>query len=223
MQRLQDSIWDQNKIFFAGLSGKDVVTMENGVRGLGELGIVSNAFGVGSKAPDFTLPNARAEAVNLYRKLEDGPVVITFYLGSWSSVCDLQLKAYDAIVPLLREMDCTLLGICPEQRSEISLGDGEKKGDSWGFDLLSDYHNYTARRFRLVYQLEESVRGIYRELGIDLARVNEDASWTLPLAGTYVIAPGGEIVWSFVRSDYRFRPEPLDILKAVHELAVVSV
>jgi hypothetical protein len=46
-------------------------------------GITAKALKVGDKAPDFTLPNVRGEAVTLSNLLAKGPAVIAFYRGAW--------------------------------------------------------------------------------------------------------------------------------------------
>lgn len=46
-------------------------------------GITAKALKVGDKAPDFTLPNVRGEAVTLSNLLATGPAVIAFYRGAW--------------------------------------------------------------------------------------------------------------------------------------------
>ena len=46
-------------------------------------GITARALKVGDKAPDFTLPNVRGEAVTLSKLLAKGPAVIAFYRGAW--------------------------------------------------------------------------------------------------------------------------------------------
>ena len=46
-------------------------------------GIAATALKVGDKAPDFTLPNVRGEAVTLSNLLARGPAVIAFYRGAW--------------------------------------------------------------------------------------------------------------------------------------------
>jgi hypothetical protein len=38
---------------------------------------------VGTKAPDFSLPDEKGNKVNLYEKLQQGPVILSFYRGSW--------------------------------------------------------------------------------------------------------------------------------------------
>jgi hypothetical protein len=46
-------------------------------------GTTAKALKVGDKAPDFTLPNVRGEAVTLSNLLAKGPAVIAFYRGAW--------------------------------------------------------------------------------------------------------------------------------------------
>ena len=46
-------------------------------------GITAKVLKVGDKAPDFTLPNVRGEAVTLSKLLAKGPAVIAFYRGAW--------------------------------------------------------------------------------------------------------------------------------------------
>ena len=46
-------------------------------------GMMAKALKVGDKAPDFTLPNVRGEAVTLSNLLAKGPAVLAFYRGAW--------------------------------------------------------------------------------------------------------------------------------------------
>ena len=48
-----------------------------------------SAIAVGEIAPNFTLPDATGKAVNLRSKLNDGPVVLSFYRGGWCPFCNL--------------------------------------------------------------------------------------------------------------------------------------
>ena len=53
------------------------------VKRLGESGLAEKAWKVGSKAPDFNLPDARGKTVSLKERLIQGPVVLSFYRGPW--------------------------------------------------------------------------------------------------------------------------------------------
>jgi hypothetical protein len=46
-------------------------------------GIMSAVARVGSRAPDFTLPNAAGQPVSLGELRARGPVVLSFYRGRW--------------------------------------------------------------------------------------------------------------------------------------------
>ena len=46
-------------------------------------GAIERALGVGSTAPEFTLPNAVGNDVSLGGLLKQGPVVVAFYRGGW--------------------------------------------------------------------------------------------------------------------------------------------
>jgi hypothetical protein len=46
-------------------------------------GILQRVTGVGSRAPEFTLPNAAGQPVNLRDLRARGPVVLSFYRGRW--------------------------------------------------------------------------------------------------------------------------------------------
>lgn len=76
------------------------------------------------------------------------------------------------------------------------------------FDVLSDQGNYVARKFGLAFTLPDDLREVYLKFGIDLAKVNGDDSWTLPMPARFVIDQTGTIRTADVDPDYTRRPEP---------------
>lgn len=72
-----------------------------------ESGIV---FGLeeGNKAPNFTLASPLGEQVNLYDELVKGPVVLTFYRGSWCPFCNIQLRAYQQVLSDIEKLGLDL-------------------------------------------------------------------------------------------------------------------
>ena len=51
---------------------------------------------IGQKAPDFTLPSDSWEnKVSLEDARREGPVVLFFYPGDWSSVCTDQMGQFE--------------------------------------------------------------------------------------------------------------------------------
>jgi peroxiredoxin len=143
--------------------------------------------------------------------LKQGPVVLTFYRGDWCPYCNLQLRAYQAILPRIRELGANLVAISP-QTPDNSLSTAEKKGLT--FPVLSDGGNAVARRYGLVFSLSETLR----TTGANLPSFNGDDSWDLPMPGTFVIAPDGTVRLAFVDADWTRRLEPAAILDALQRL-----
>jgi peroxiredoxin len=139
-------------------------------------------------------------------------VLLTFYRGDWCPYCTLQLRAYQAILPQIRELGAGLVAISP-QTPDNSLSTAEKKGLT--FPVLSDAGNEVARQYGLVFSLSETLRTV----SADLTSYNGDDSWELPMPGTFVIAPDGTVRLAFVDADWTRRLEPAAILDTLRRLA----
>ena len=176
----------------------------------------AQALKEGEPAPDFALPDPTGGTVRLAGLLRRGPVVVTFYRGAWCPYCNLALRAYQAALPEIKALGATLVAISP-QTPDNSLTTAEKAGLT--FPVLSDVGNRVARRYGLVFALSEAARPIYTAIGSDLSVYNGDASWELPVPGTFVIAPDGTVRLAFVDPDYSHRLEPAAILAALRDLA----
>jgi hypothetical protein len=80
---LKEALQDFKKGVVAQLPAEDVALMDQATEDLIRSGIIAKAKKVGEVAPDFTLPNTSGEMVKLSRLLGRGPVVVTFYRGTW--------------------------------------------------------------------------------------------------------------------------------------------
>ena len=128
---------------------------------------------------------------------------------------NIQLRAYQAILPQIAALGARLVAIWP-QLPEQSLATAQT--DELTFDVLSDVGNHAARRFGLVYALPEELRAALRSTNKALPGINGDDSWELPVPATYVIARDGRIALAYVEVDYRKRLEPEAILDALRSL-----
>lgn len=117
------------------------------------------------------------------------------------------------MLPEIREKGATLLTISP-QLSDFAQAWVDEDGIE--FDILLDLGNGVARQYGLVFRLPDDLREIYAgTLGIDLVRFNGDESWELPIPATFVIEPGGTIVYAEADPDYTRRPEPAAVVEAI--------
>lgn len=167
------------------------------------------------RAPGFALPDTHGRTVSLGEVLRQGPAVITFYRGGWCPYCNLQLRAYQQVLPEMKALGVRLLAISP-QRPDGSLSTAEK--NALAFDVLSDAGNQVARSFGLVYALAPELRQAMSGNGVSLPTVNGDESWELPAPATFVVAPDGRIALAYVEVDYRKRLPPENILAALRAL-----
>ena len=173
------------------------------------------AVGIGTQAPEFRLPDVKGDLVSLTNLLRDGPVVVTFYRRGWCPYCNIQLRAYQAVLPQMADLGARLVAISP-QLPEQSLS--TEQADELTFYVLSDVGNQAARRFGLVYTLPEELRAALRSNNKALPGINGDESWGLPVPATYVIARDGRIALAYIEVDYRKRFEPEALLNALRSL-----
>ena len=80
---LQEVLREFKEGVVSRLAPEDVALMDEGPEALIRSGIAGKAKKVGESAPDFTLPNPNGELVSLSDLLSRGPVVVTFYRGTW--------------------------------------------------------------------------------------------------------------------------------------------
>lgn len=191
------------------------MTMEQATEKLRKSGIIDKAKQKGDTYIDFSLPNVDGKTVKLSEELKKGPIVLTFYRGGWCPYCNLQLKAYQDHLEQFKAAGGQLIAVSPE-----SMESGETTVDKndLKFKILSDNLNKEARKYGLVFQLDDELKKVYLKFGLDLEKNQGNDSWELPIPATYVISKDGKIVYSFLNVDYVQRAEPSDIIKALNSL-----
>jgi peroxiredoxin len=201
---------------FAPQAPQQSALLEKAARELALSGITEKALKAGMQAPDFTLPNAVGRPVSLETALQKGPVVVTFYRGIWCPYCNLQLKAYQKILPEILRLGASLMAVSPQRpdKSQATL-----LKNFLQYEVLSDLGNGVSGRFGLVYQVPEWARSTYLSFGSDLPEFNGDSSWTLPIPGTFVVGRERRILLAYADSDPRNRLEPAAILEALEVVA----
>ena len=179
---------------------------------------LDRAIRTGEQAPEFTLPDQRGKGVSLATLLGSGPAVVTFYRGGWCPYCNIQLRAYQAMLPEMTALGARLVAISP-QLPDGSLSTAE--ANELTFDVLSDVGNRIARSFGLVWSLSEELREALLSNNKGLPGINGDDSWELPVPATYVVARDGRVALAAVDVDYRNRLEPDAILATLRSLRPV--
>jgi len=186
--------------------------MEKATADFAEDGIGKSAHGVGDTLPDATLTDATGKSVTLSSLLANGPLIINFYRGGWCPYCNLELKAYQDLLPEITAAGATLVAISPE-KPDNSLSTAEK--NALTFPVLSDTGNAFAKSLGLVFELTGDLKSLYEGFGLDLPNANAESGWTLPIPAVYAISADGKILFADVDLDYRRRAEPSQALAAL--------
>ena len=174
--------------------------------------IKDNALQIGQKVENFSLANHNGENIELADLLKKGPVIISFYRGSWCPYCNLELKALNDYLPQFKTQSAQLIAISPQLPDE-TLSTAQK--NDLEFDVLCDVSNKVAEQFGLLFTLDERIQALYTQFGIDFEHYYGDKSFKLPLPATYVINQEGVITYAFLSEDYTLRAEPIDVMTAL--------
>lgn len=194
-----------------------VALYESKIAELRASSLFDGAIRTGESVPDFRLPNAKGNSVSLHDEIALGPVVVTFYRGGWCPYCNIQLKAYQEILPQIQSYGAKLIAISPELADQ-SMTTAEK--NALAFDVLSDLGNGVARSFGIVFTLPEELRVAMIANGKALPSINGDESWELPVPATFVIDTNATAALAHIDVDYRNRLQPDEILAALKSLSL---
>lgn len=193
---------------------------EESIQDLNESGMANNAPKIGDELNNFVLSNQLGQQRSLAELHKAGPVVMVFYRGGWCPYCNLELRAYQQILPQLKAAGAKLVAITPEL-PDSSLSTVEK--NELEFEVLSDVGADYAKEIGLAFSLPEELREIYANLGGDLEKFNGVGNFNLPIPATLVVDTDGKIAFAHVDVDYTTRANPEDVLSVVRNSEVVAM
>ncbi len=203
------------KVLIDGLETRGVVLDEDRraavLRAAEELldsNIAMRTLQVGERMPAFTLPAATGEMVGLSDALRDGPVVVSFFRGTWCEYCQAFVRALADAYDQIRAAGAKVLAISPQR-------EGIEGAKALPFPWLRDNDNLVARKVGVAFELPRDLSWAYRELGIDLPKLNQSDRFELPVPATFVVAKDGCIRFAHVEPDYRRRPSVQEVLGAL--------
>jgi len=188
------------------------------VRAAGELldsNIAMRALQVGEAMPDFTLHAATDQLVRLSEVL---PAAQPW--SASSGVPGASIASPSSVHSPTRTIRSAqpvpeVLALSP-QREEL---EGTR---ALPFPWLRDDDNLVARKVGVAFELPRDLSWAYRELGIDLPKLNQSDRFELPVPATFVVGKDQRIRFAHVEPDYRRRPTVHEVLRAVEEATKTS-
>ncbi len=194
---------------------------EKTVADLFATGIEDRILKPGSEAPSFTLPDAlTGKPVHSGDLVALGPVVIKFFRGRWCPYCVTELENWNTLADALRRRGAILVAISPQTRRQNDFMVGQH---SLNFPLLTDEGCETAEKFGIAYSVPQEQREYFQSILVNIPfnhaglnyKTATEASWRLPLPGTFVVNRQNIITFAEAHADFRVRPEPGDVLAAL--------
>ncbi len=190
-------------------------TMQRATQALIDSRQADDALEAGDTAPEFTLQDANGEIVSSRALLAQGPLVATFYRGVWCPYCNYDLQALEEVRPEIEARGASLVAISPQTQANSRKS---RRDNKLGFPILSDPGAAVADAFGLRFALPDDLIEVDRQFGNDLARINDDPAWVLPMPARYVIGMDGTIAYAEVNPDYTRRPDPSELLPMLDRL-----
>jgi peroxiredoxin len=215
---LKEQLADYRAGWFKRVPAERQAVMERHINELRN-GLAKTALKAGDRAPPVVLTNAKGTTVDIKSLLGRGPVVVTFYRGGWCPYCNLELRAFQQLLPEIKAAGASLVAISPEKPDD-TLSTAEK--NALDFEVLSDVGQKVGRAFGLVYSFSDELKWAYREFGLDIPGKNGADEWALPISATYVIGQDGQIIYAYTDADYRDRAEPAEVLKVLREAPIAA-
>ncbi|MEF8788487.1 MAG: redoxin domain-containing protein [Haloarculaceae archaeon] len=143
---------------------------------------------VGDTAPEFSAPlaNGDVETFTLSEALEDGPVVLAFFPGAFTSVCTGEMRTFRDRIENLTAEEATLYGISTD--SPFALNEFRDQNDL-PFDLVSDANREVVDLYDVAFDFDA--------FGLeDLAK-----------RAVFVVNTDGEVTYAWVSDDPGVEPD----------------
>ena len=107
--------------------------------------------------------------MSLNERLDDGPVVLSFYRGGWCPICSIELRTLRELLPAIHDANASLIAISPQGPDQSRL---LVESLNLGFDVLSDLDQRIAAAYGLKFELSTELQELYEQVGMPLTGVD---------------------------------------------------
>jgi peroxiredoxin len=166
-------------------------------------GSIPKGLKVGDRAPDFLAYDQKGKKTESKKLLENGPVVIFFYGGKWSSVSNKYLSNYQDSLSFITNQGISLVAITPESIENVEQTVINNK---LTYTVLYDCEEKIMKDYGVIFNVTKDYQDkVLKETAIDIAVNNGRDSARLPVPATYIISRSGTIVAAQFNPDYNIR------------------
>lgn len=178
-------------------------------------GVAENALKAGDQIPPFALPNAEGRLVSSDILLAEGPIVLSFYRGSWCMFCNSFLDELVADSDKITKAGGRIVCMTGETGGRALKA---KRAHAAQFEILCDADLGVALSFGLVFPLPDELKQLNLRRARSFQTIYGNDSWFLPLTATYIVERTGRIAVADVDPEFRRRMDPSDMISALEAL-----
>lgn len=180
------------------------------------LGTMSEGLGVaaGGSAPDATLVSVEGEEITLSELWAEQNLLLIFYRGGWCPFCNAQTR------------DMTLKYSQFQDRSVLPVMISVDKPDGAAimtaayevpFPIMSDSDLDAHQAYNVVLEISDTQYQNMLSRGTDLEAYSGQTHHRIAVPSSFLIAQGGQLVWSHVDTDHRTRPSSDQLLQVIDD------
>ncbi|MGG5505533.1 MULTISPECIES: peroxiredoxin-like family protein [unclassified Myroides] len=212
MNTLAQQIDELNKNLVQQVPPEVLNSFSQSIEEVKHLQLENHCIKLGETFPNFKLQNTSDQCIELNDLLQKGPVIISFFRGSWCPYCNLELRALQQELYALEAKAVTLIAIAPQLPSHSAL---VKENLDLTFELLTDQDNRLAKQIGIAFELQDYVIPIYQNLGIDLTSYNGTTQQELPIPAVFALDSTGCVTYKFVDANYMNRMDINELSKLI--------
>ncbi|WP_256392326.1 redoxin domain-containing protein [Natronoarchaeum rubrum] len=157
----------------------------------------------GDTAPDFTAPlaNGDVDSITLSEELGDGPIVLAFFPGAFTSVCTDEMCSFQDQLSAFEDVGATVYGVSRD--TPFTLNEFRDQNDL-NFGLISDLNKEIIDAYDV--EMDFSDLGVY---GVAKRSV-------------FVVDDDGEVTYAWVSDDPGVEPDYDEVREAAAEAEAVE-
>jgi len=157
----------------------------------------------GDTAPDFTAPlaNGDVDSITLSEELGDGPIVLAFFPGAFTSVCTTEMCSFQDQLSEFEDVGATVYGVSRD--TPFTLNEFRDQNDL-SFGLISDLN----KEIIDAYDVEMD----FADLGV----------YGVAKRSVFVVDADGEVTYAWVSDDPGVEPDYDEVREAAAEAEAVE-
>jgi len=200
----------------ANLTKEENGIMERHIELLRTSGATDHILKKGDRMPEFQLKNQEGAIISATALLKNGPLVVSFYRGSWCPYCAEEVRALNSVYQDIRDAGADLVVVSPQSFSRTERQANELHLQ---YNMLVDEDNKIGKAFGLVYLMPQELQDLYwNKFRNNIQEINEGTAWELPIPARFIIGTDGIILDVQTDPDYRYRPEPAETVNFLKQL-----